>query len=759
MNLNKLILSLLIFLNAGLLLAQETVVFSTDRDTYIAGESVWINASCLKSGTNDVSQLSKVIYAEVLNAENVPVIQIKLNPENGSVSTAFEIPADLNTGNYQIRAYTKWMRNYNPDFFFTKNIAIINPFTAGSFPEKENAYLSDTLFFFPEGGKLIRNCNNKILVLSVDKFGNPKSVSGEIITPTGKSVLKIETPENGFAIFNLNPQKSGLYLYRSSIDTKKYIVPVGEVLTNRINLQLRKKNNNLIFQLATDENLNASFSEGEIHLISQSGDFIESFPLVLKKYEAVSIDPKEIPSGYLCALLIDANNTVLSSRYFSNSENNTAEGLNIKTDKEFYTSRTPVLLSIENFSDLKSVSVSVVKSCLLNDKTKIGKIARPGVLPKQLITEQEKNGIEENDLLLCFTPFDTVKTGGVDYAFLPEIKGEIISGNIVNPDDQLPIINESFMLNFVGKHPTMNISKTDSLGRFYFESKRFGEQEIVIQPYKRDTSVLNYKVNLDLAFSTQYSKHKIHPLFIETKNMEKINRAIVNMQVNALYKSYQSFSMLEKAEPEPDCFYGEPEISIKTQDFIELPNMEEVFREIVPNTQLVKKDEKFSIKVSEGDLKYGSGGDSFCMVDGVPIQNQNNIFLMQPKDVEKIDVMNLDFFIREYKISNLVNVTTSRGDMSAFDFDTRLFRQSYNGYFPTYFFNSPDYSVDSLRNSRIPDFRNLLYWNPKVDVNDQKETQVSFYTSDETGVYTIVVEAINHDGILERKQIPLLVKE
>lgn len=759
MNLNKLLLSLLILLNAGFLLAQETVVFSTDRDTYIAGELVWINANCLKSGTNEASQLSKVIYAEVLNTENVPAIQIKLNTENGSASTAFEIPADLITGNYQIRAYTKWMRNYNPDFFFSKNIAVINPFMAGSFPEKENSYLSDTLFFFPEGGKMIRNCSNKILVQSVDKFGNPKSVSGEIIAPNNMSVLKIETPENGFVLFNLIPKESGLYQFRFSIGTKKYTVPLGEVFTNGINLKLSERDNNLVFQLAADENLNASLSEGKIHIVSQTGDFIESFPVLLKKDETVSIETKEIPSGYLCALLIDANGTLLSSRYFSIPEKNTAESLSIKTDKEFYTSRKPVLLSIEKLKYLNSVSVSVVKSCLLNDKTQIGKIARPGVLPKQLIIEQEKNGIEENDLLLCFSPFDTVKTGGTDFIFLPEIKGEIISGNIVNPTDQLPIINASFMLNFVGKHPTMNITKTDSLGRFYFESNRFGEQEIVIQPFKRDTGVLNYKVNLDLAFSTKYPNHKIHPLFIETKNLGQINRAIINMQVSALYEPFQSYSMLERVDPEPDCFYGTPEISIKTQDFIELPNMEEVFREIVPNTQLVKKDDQFSIKIWDGEMMFGGTGSSFSMVDGIPIQNQHNILLMLPQEVEKIDVMNYDFFVGEYKISNLLNVTTSKGDMGAFEFDTRLFRQSYDGYFPAYFFNSPDYSVDSLRNSRIPDFRNLLYWNPKIDVNHQNETQVSFYTSDETGEYTIVVEGINSDGILERKQISLLVKE
>ena len=77
------LIALFVFLTTNFLYAQETVTFRTDRDTYIAGESVWIQANCLKSGTSLPSDLSKVIYFEVLNFKNVPVKQIKLFAKNG----------------------------------------------------------------------------------------------------------------------------------------------------------------------------------------------------------------------------------------------------------------------------------------------------------------------------------------------------------------------------------------------------------------------------------------------------------------------------------------------------------------------------------------------------------------------------------------------------------------------------------------------------------------------------------------------------
>ena len=213
MNFFRTILLLFILINTNLLFAQETVTFRTDRDTYIAGEFVWIQANSLKSGTSISSDLSKVIYIEVLDNENVPVKQFKLQTKDGNVSTEFELPETLPTGNYVIRSYTKWMRNYNPALYFTKNIAIVNPFSKNSFPKSDKVFNTDTIIFYPEGGKIIYNHNNKLTLQSLDKFGNGKSISGEIVSPTGNVIQNIKTSTNGFASFNFNPKDTGIYKF------------------------------------------------------------------------------------------------------------------------------------------------------------------------------------------------------------------------------------------------------------------------------------------------------------------------------------------------------------------------------------------------------------------------------------------------------------------------------------------------------------------------------------------------------------------
>jgi len=59
---------------------------------------------------------------------------------------------------------------------------------------------------------------------------------------------------------------------------------------------------------------------------------------------------------------------------------------------------------------------------------------------------------------------------------------------------------------------------------------------------------------------------------------------------------------------------------------------------------------------------------------------------------------------------------------------------------------SPDYSVDTIKFNRIPDFRNTLYWNPDMHTDKTGKASVEFYTSDEAAEYLITIEGTTTDG-------------
>ena len=61
--------------------------------------------------------------------------------------------------------------------------------------------------------------------------------------------------------------------------------------------------------------------------------------------------------------------------------------------------------------------------------------------------------------------------------------------------------------------------------------------------------------------------------------------------------------------------------------------------------------------------------------------------------------------------------------------------------------------------SRLPDFRNLLYWNPEVTTSATGAANLSFYTSDQAGRYLVVVQGLTKAGLAGSSTQILEVKQ
>jgi len=107
---------------------KEELFVRADRDLYITGEKVWLKVYTLNGLTHSPYDLSKVVYLELLDKNNFPLKQIKIKTDNASGSSNFVLPDNISSGNYILRAYTNWMKNFPTDQFFYKTISVINPF-------------------------------------------------------------------------------------------------------------------------------------------------------------------------------------------------------------------------------------------------------------------------------------------------------------------------------------------------------------------------------------------------------------------------------------------------------------------------------------------------------------------------------------------------------------------------------------------------------------------------------------------------------
>ncbi len=77
---------------------------------------------------NKPDNFSKVVYIELLNQAGYPVHQLKLHVPDKSGSAGFTLSDTLSSGNYLLRTYTSWMKNYPAEDFAFRTISIINPF-------------------------------------------------------------------------------------------------------------------------------------------------------------------------------------------------------------------------------------------------------------------------------------------------------------------------------------------------------------------------------------------------------------------------------------------------------------------------------------------------------------------------------------------------------------------------------------------------------------------------------------------------------
>lgn len=112
--------------SANALMVQESVQLVIDRNLYVAGEEVQF-AAHVNALEGPQSQLSKVLYTELIEPEGKSLVKGKSLITNHFSSGTLSIPVDLISGNYYIRAYTRVMRNQGPGAYAYCLVKIVNP--------------------------------------------------------------------------------------------------------------------------------------------------------------------------------------------------------------------------------------------------------------------------------------------------------------------------------------------------------------------------------------------------------------------------------------------------------------------------------------------------------------------------------------------------------------------------------------------------------------------------------------------------------
>lgn len=183
---------------------QEKAYLHLDKPFYTAGEDIWYGAYLVDGASHKSNAESTVLYVELIDTDLKVISHQALKLENGQSRGDLHLPESLTTGKYRLRAYTNWMLNFDPSYFFDQEIAIYN---ATELPAEEIESEPDiSIGFYPEGGDLVAGMINRVAFKVVDQSGKGVSAKGEIFNNENKSITKFESKHLGIGSFYFLPR-------------------------------------------------------------------------------------------------------------------------------------------------------------------------------------------------------------------------------------------------------------------------------------------------------------------------------------------------------------------------------------------------------------------------------------------------------------------------------------------------------------------------------------------------------------------------
>ena len=315
---------------------QEKIYVQTDKDRYITGQSVWFGIYAMIYGAP--SDLSKIVYVQLLNPEGNIVMQKKMPVVKGLADGDLTLPDSLRTNVYQLRCFTAWMLNFDEYFIFHKAIYIQNltqqvNHTAKNITPANRYHLN----FFPEGGDMIDSNQVNVAFKAIDDNGLPVTMSGEIKNELDSLVAKLQTEHDGMGEFSFRPEmKHKYYADVRFLDGTTKSVQLPDIKAFGITLKIIDQNDEEINIRIIHHDKYAKQFEDLILAAYQNSGKIAVYPLQLEKKDNIfSIKKEEFSSGILRITVFDQDGVPLAERVLFLDKNNALKIVLIKDSLSF----------------------------------------------------------------------------------------------------------------------------------------------------------------------------------------------------------------------------------------------------------------------------------------------------------------------------------------------------------------------------------------------------------------------------------------
>ena len=597
---------------------QEKVYLHFDNTSYYLGESIWFKAYAVRADRNSLSNLSKILYVELLNSEGYVVETKKLKLEKGVCHGDFKVNEINYGGYYEVRAYTRYMLNFGSANYFSR---IFPVFDAPKIPGEFTSIITDrsnsqripklrpdeprkeqlTLNFFPEGGNLVQNVTSKVAFKATMNNGDDGIISGSVYSEKNIKIADINTEYQDMGSFEFTPD-AGKYYAKVSCNGRdyKFNLPLAQPAgyTVAIDNSAEEKLNILIQKNANTKNEPMGLS------ISCRG--------VLYAFEVINsltdnalnfkFPKKLLPSGVAQITLYNTSGDILAERLaFVNHQSQMK--ITVSQGKPAYQPLEKVKMEFL-LSDTKNNPLETNFSVSVRDGSTSSNNPYSNNILTDLLLASEIKGYIENpglyfqsndnahhqalDLLLLtqgWTRYSWKQMAGKTHFNIkqPVEKELVIDGNIAsiilknkikNVDVSMILLSDS--MSQQGK------CKTDSVGNFNFALQDFkGEAKLILQS-KLNNKRKETRIMLNRQFVPEPQPYATAALNT-SQHFKTIKEAVVNANNDTTYvysqKNQMNLSMSERENLLKDVTVKEKrlpmKISIKYDVVKEMDKMED----------------------------------------------------------------------------------------------------------------------------------------------------------------------------------------
>ena len=727
---------------------QENIILHTDRTLYVSGENMWFNAEYMVNGQKSETKISNVLYVELFNPKLEPVVQKKFKIQDHSVKGMLEIPEGVPTGEFILRAYTKYQRNFSHYDYTHQRVIVFNPEVS---PNNELKKAEPEIRIFPSEKGLSKKASKDypFFINLPGKFDSLHLVNSE-----DSALMRLSVPVNGFGMIKGHQSDSADYSVKAYLKKGGSIIKkLPEPQKDEVRISTRFVDGALHYHMAGLK----KDSSYQLEIYSQS---------LLKKAGRKAgadspegkIQAKNLESGlnFLVIRNSESDSTIKMKTVYKFHKSSVQP--DIRLDKKTYAPREEVTLNfaLPNSGSVTDLSVAVFRKGTGNShRMAIPQhvLTNPWLL-SGLVRGKENPDKFRDQIEAALLAFDQRVGANIirqinqvdgKLKHLPEVRDVTVSGLVRNKKTGKPVEKQQVYGSVLFNNPQFHIYETNADGEFVFSLNDLkGLQDIFLCPVQRSEKAQEYEILINHDFDPRVPEFINTPFPLDETDRGFLEEIKINYQLNL---AFNERGVKEKKPEKQRRFYylfGKERISRILDNYVELDEMWDVLYEIVPHVKPVRKKGSYELKIMN-DNSWVLPGKPLILLDNVPIFDVNKIMELHPSQVEKIEVIDRTYLLGSHAINGVILITTKTDNFGGVKFPEASVFAEYMTIADDSEYTEVRYDSKSQKESEAPDFRNLLYWQPEIKIAD-KAGRFSFYTSDRRGRYHVVVRGTDAEG-------------